>query len=186
MRLEAVRAVGCAAFILVARGERDAAAAENSRVLRGASAEDILGALTGVAIRPCRPPGILTGCVVPWPQPWTRGGHATVGVDRSHGRSDALPNGRRGMALRAAKRRAGRSNIRVERQLPADGTLTSTQPDVTVDLTAALSQIETNSDLEERRLQRQRAAGRGTGHARRVRDSGRWAQRIDECTRMTN
>lgn len=68
MRLEGVAPFGPAAFILVARGDmaRLVLPRENL-VLSDASAEDVLGALTGVALAPADLQAILTGCVTPVP-----------------------------------------------------------------------------------------------------------------------
>jgi hypothetical protein len=74
MRLEGVAPFGAPAFILVARGGGEATLllAREERVVRGASPEDVLGALTGVALAPADLQAVLTGCVVPDPAP--RGG----------------------------------------------------------------------------------------------------------------
>jgi hypothetical protein len=70
MRLEGVAPFGPPAFILVARGD-DATLLlpRDERVVRGASARDVLGALTGVALAPADLHAMLTGCVVPDPAP---------------------------------------------------------------------------------------------------------------------
>src|SRR4051812_29304113 len=70
MRLEGVAPFGPPAFILASR---DGTAAlllprDMPRVLRGAKPEDILGALTGVALAPADLQAILTGCVRPAPR----------------------------------------------------------------------------------------------------------------------
>ncbi|HEV8212153.1 MAG TPA: hypothetical protein VGP77_18650, partial [Vicinamibacterales bacterium] len=73
MRLEGVAPFGPPAFILVARaGEATLLLPRDERVVRGASPEDVLGALTGVALAPADLHAVLTGCVVPDPVP--RGG----------------------------------------------------------------------------------------------------------------
>ncbi len=70
MRLEGVAPFGPPAFILASRPEMTVLLLpRESRVLRGAPAEDILGALTGVTLGPADLLAILTGCVVPSPQP---------------------------------------------------------------------------------------------------------------------
>ena len=69
MRLEGVAPFGPPAFILASRGDTAVLLLpRDSRVLRGAPAEDILGALTGVTLGPDDVQAILTGCVVPAPQ----------------------------------------------------------------------------------------------------------------------
>ena len=73
MRLEGVAPFGPPAFILVARGgEATLLLPREERVVTGASPEDVLGALTGVALAPADLHAVLTGCVVPDPVP--RGG----------------------------------------------------------------------------------------------------------------
>src|SRR4051812_7247669 len=70
MRLEGVAPFGPPAFILVTRGEAATLVLpRDNGVLRGARAEEILGALTGVALAPAALQAILTGCVQPDPQP---------------------------------------------------------------------------------------------------------------------
>jgi outer membrane lipoprotein-sorting protein len=69
MRLEGVAPIGPPAFILVSRGgAATLLLPRDERVLRGAEPEQILGALTGVALAPADLQAILTGCVVASPQ----------------------------------------------------------------------------------------------------------------------
>jgi hypothetical protein len=73
MRLEGVAPFGPPAFILVARGgDATLLLPREERVVTGASPEDVLGALTGVALAPADLHAVLTGCVLPDPTP--RGG----------------------------------------------------------------------------------------------------------------
>src|SRR5689334_18748845 len=73
MRLEGVAPFGPPAFILVSRGgEATLLLPRDERVVRGASPEDVLGALTGVALAPADLLAVLSGCVTPDPAP--RGG----------------------------------------------------------------------------------------------------------------
>jgi hypothetical protein len=68
MRLEGVAPFGPPAFILAARGDTATLLLpRDNRVLRAARAEDILGALTGVALAPADLQAILTGCVTSMP-----------------------------------------------------------------------------------------------------------------------
>lgn len=70
MRLEGLAPFGAPAFILAARaGEATLLLPRADRVLRGAAAGEILGALTGVSLAPADLQAILTGCVVPAPKP---------------------------------------------------------------------------------------------------------------------
>jgi hypothetical protein len=155
MRLEGVAPFGPPAFILVARGEnatlllpRDA-----PRVLRGAAPEAILGALTGVALGPADLQAILTGCVVPAPQPVGARQHVNgwASIDLSGGATLYLQPAAQNMwTLRAATRAGWRIEYPSwDGGFPKTVRLQSTQPDVNVDLTASLSQIETNKTLED-------------------------------------
>ena len=66
MRLEAVAPFGPPGFILATRGEQAMLLLpRDERVVRGESAEAILGALTGVTLAPADLLAILTGCIVP-------------------------------------------------------------------------------------------------------------------------
>jgi hypothetical protein len=68
MRLEGVAPFGPPAFILTARGgEATLLLPRDERVVTGARPEDVLGALTGVALAPADLHAVLTGCVVPDP-----------------------------------------------------------------------------------------------------------------------
>jgi hypothetical protein len=130
-----------------------------SRVLRGARAEEVLGALTGVALGPADLMAILTGCVVP--APGATGGrlHANgwASIDLDGGATVYLqPVGR---AVSGSPRWQVRGARRPGWQIayptwsgpfPQSVKLQSEDPALMVDLTAALSQVETNIDLDER------------------------------------
>ena len=74
MRLEAVAPFGPAGFILVTRGEQAVLLLpRDERVVRGESAEAILGALTGVTLGPADLQAILTGCILPESKPSVAG-----------------------------------------------------------------------------------------------------------------
>lgn len=155
MRLEGVAPFGPPAFILVARGESATLLLprDQPRVLRGAKPEDILGALTGVTLGPADLQAILTGCVVPAPQPVDGRRHANgwASIDLIGGTILYLqPAAQHMWALRAAKREGWQIEYPSwSGNFPQTVRLQSTQPDVNVDLTATLSQIETNKDLED-------------------------------------
>ena len=69
MRLEGLAPIGQPAFILVSRsGNATLLLPRDDRVLEGAKAGEILGALTGVTLAPADLQAILTGCVVPSPK----------------------------------------------------------------------------------------------------------------------
>ena len=155
MRLEGVAPFGPPAFILVARGENATLLLprDEPRVLRGAPPEDILGALTGGALAPADLQAILTGCVVPAPQPVDARRHANgwASIELFGGSTLYLqPAGQNGWVLRAAKRDGWQIEYPAwSGNFPQTVRLQSTQPNVNVDLTATLSQVETNKDLEE-------------------------------------
>ena len=155
MRLEGVAPFGPPAFILVARGGNATLLLprDEPRVLRGAPPEDILGALTGVALAPADVQAILTGCVVPSPQPVDARRHANgwASIDLSGGTTLYLqPAGQNGWTLRAAKRDGWQIDYPAwSGNFPQTVRLQSTRPNVNVDLTATLSQVETNKDLED-------------------------------------
>jgi hypothetical protein len=165
MRLEGLAPFGAPAFILAARGE-DAVLLlpRDARVLRDAKPEDILGALTGVALGSADLQAILTGCVVPEPQAidarrhangWASidlFGGATLFLEPVHGKP--APGGRTlpgppDWQIRAARRAGWRIEYPAwSGSFPQSVRLQSDQPAPMVDLTATLSQIETNKNLE--------------------------------------
>jgi hypothetical protein len=154
MRLEGVAPFGAPAFILVARGGNATLLLprDEPRVLRGPKPEDILGALTGVALGPADLQAILTGCVVPAPQAMEARRHANgwASIDLAGGARLYLEPARGGWTLRAATRAGWQIEYPAwSANFPQSVRLQSSQPDVNVDLTAALSQIETNKDLED-------------------------------------
>jgi len=154
MRLEGVAPFGPPAFILAARGDTTVLLLPRaSRVLRGARAEEILGALTGVALGPADLLATLTGCVVPAPHA-TGGrlhandlmGGATLFLQPAARASSAAP----GWLLRAARRTGWQIEYPAwTGMFPQSVRLQSEDPALMVDLTAALSQVETNVDLDE-------------------------------------
>jgi hypothetical protein len=150
LRLEGIAPFGPPAFILAAR--KDAALLllpRDDRVLRGAGAGDILGALTGVALAPGDLQAILTGCLVPSPRAASGAQH---GADW---RSIALEGGavaylRRtgaGWQLRAG-RRAGWQIEYSAWQGSFPRAVRLRADDGTVDVTAQLSQLETNVPID--------------------------------------
>ena len=154
MRLEGVAPFGPPAFILVARGENATLLLpRDERVLRGAKPEEILGALAGVTLGPADLQAILTGCVVPAPQPTNGRRHANgwASIDLSGGATIFLQPAAGGMWTLRGARRAG---WQIEYPawsggFPQTVRLVSDQPALMVDLTVGLSQIETNKDLED-------------------------------------
>jgi outer membrane biogenesis lipoprotein LolB len=150
LRLEAVAPFGAPYFILAAReGTAVLLLAREGRVVRGASASELLGALTGVTLSPADLLAILTGCVVP---------DARAGGGRLHAGTVASIDLEGGATL-FLRRQAGAWTVRAARrdgwqiEYPAwQGTFPSTvrlqsTGDVPVDMVIALSQIETNLDI---------------------------------------
>jgi outer membrane biogenesis lipoprotein LolB len=155
MRLEGVAPFGPPAFILVSRGQSATLLLprDEPRVLRGAQPEDILGAMTGLSLGPADLQAILTGCVVPAPQPADARRHANgwASIDLFGGTTLYLqPAGQNMWTLRAARREGWQIEYPSwSGNFPQTVRVQSTQPNVNVDLTATLSQIETNKDLED-------------------------------------
>ena len=160
MRLDGVAPFGGPIFILAARaGTGTLVLPREDRIIRNAAPEAILEALTGVALGPADLLAVFTGCVLP-------GARATAG--RTHGgdwTSIDIESGDQGPARRTATlylrrngaqwqlRAATRDHWRIE-YTPSSGVfpqsvrLASTGSTVPVDLRAALSQIETNDDID--------------------------------------
>jgi hypothetical protein len=152
MRLEGVAPFGPPAFILAARGNTAVLLLpRESRVLRGARAEDILGALTGVAIGPADLLAILTGCVVPASQP-TAGrlhGNGWASIDLM-GATLYLQKRGNAWQLRAARRPGWQIEYPAwSGSFPQSVRLQADDPTLMVDLTAVMSQVEMNIDLDE-------------------------------------
>lgn len=152
MRLEGVAPFGPPAFIFVARGEAATLLLpRDNRVLRGARAEDILGALTGVALAPADLLAILTGCVAA--TPGATGGrlhqNGWASIDLAGGAMLYLHRQSAGWQRRAARRPGWHVEYWAwEGGFPETVRLRSVSPDVDVDLTATVSQLEANVDLD--------------------------------------
>ena len=152
MRLEGVAPFGPPAFILASRPEMTILLLpRESRVLRGARAEDILGALTGVTFGPADLLAILTGCVAPAPQP-TGGrlhGNGWASIDLMGGATLYLQKRGTAWQLRAARRPGWQIEYRAwSGTFPQSVRLQADDAALMVDLTAAMSQVETNVDLD--------------------------------------
>ena len=151
MRLEGVAPFGPPAFILVARGrEATLLLPRDERVVRGAEAADILGALTGVSLAPADLQAILTGCVDATPRP-TGGrlhGNGWASIELDSGATLYAQRQGQTWQLRAARRGPWQVEYATSGgSLPSAVTLHSEDP-VRVDLTASIGQIETNVDLD--------------------------------------
>jgi outer membrane biogenesis lipoprotein LolB len=152
MRLEGLAPIGQPAFILVSRASRATLLLpRDGRVLTGANAGDILGALTGVTLGPADLQAILTGCVVPSPKVLSgseQDGWVMLALD---GGATLYLRRVRGTALEL--RAARRDNWQIEyadwqNGLPRSVRIISTAAPA-VDVRAQLSQLETNVDLED-------------------------------------
>ena len=151
MRLEGVAPFGPPAFILVARGDTATLLLpRDQRVVRDAKPEEILGALTGVALAPADLQAILTGCVMPAPRA-TAGrlhGNGWASIDLDGGATVFVQRQGQNWRLRAARRGPWQVEYTIATgSLPASVALHADMP-VRVDLTAAIGQTETNVDLE--------------------------------------
>jgi len=151
MRLEAVAPFGPPAFILASRGETAVLLLpRDDRVVSGEPAEAVLGALTGVALAPADLQALLTGCVVPSPQ-------AIGGRLHANGWASIDLEGGSTMYLRQVGewqvRAARRDGWQVEYlawqgAFPQSIRLRSEAGAVDVDMTATLSQIGANVDID--------------------------------------
>lgn len=153
MRLEGVAPFGPPAFVLAARDGQATLLLPRggARVLKGARADLVVEALTGVALDPADLYAVLTGCVVPDPRPahgrlhangWTSiglDGGAQLYADRAGGR----------WRLRAASRGAWRIEYDVrEGRFPRSVRLRSAGAGPDVDLRATIRQLETNVEID--------------------------------------
>jgi hypothetical protein len=155
MRLEGTAPFGAPAFILASRpGESLLLLPRDSRVVRGAKPEEILGALTGVTLGPADLLAVLTGCVTPDGQAiggtQHAGNWATLAL--SGGATLYLRRQGQSWVLAAARRDGWRidyvasqgsfpRSVRLRREAAGS----REQP--LVDLTAELSEVEANIDI---------------------------------------
>lgn len=151
MRLEGVAPFGAPAFVLVAHDDSATLVLPREHhVVRGATAEAILGALTGVSLAPADLGAILDGCVVASPGAVAGRLHASgwASIDLDGGATVYLRRVSDTWQLRAARRGAWRIEYTAwQGAFPATVRLQSDMP-VRVDLTANLSQVDTNVDLD--------------------------------------
>ena len=152
MRLEGVAPFGPPAFILATR---DATAVlllpRDERVLRGAPAEQILGALTGVSLAPADLQAILTGCVTAASKPTAGRQHANgwASIDLEDDARMFLQRQNDAWQLRAATRAGWQIEYPAwQGRFPQTVRLRSDLAGARVDLTATLSQIEANVPID--------------------------------------
>jgi outer membrane biogenesis lipoprotein LolB len=152
MRLEGVAPFGPPAFILASRGNMAILLLpRDDRVLEGEPAEEMLGALTGVSLSPADLQAILTGCVTVDPKPTSGRLHQNgwASVDLEDGARLFLERQNNAWQLRAARRQGWQIDYPAwQGRFPQSVRLQSEQQAVNVDLTATLSQIESNMDLD--------------------------------------
>lgn len=151
MRLEGLAPFGAPAFILVARGpEATLLLPRDDRVLRDASAEQILGALTGVSLAPADLQAILTGCVVPAPKAVGGAQHGAEwrSIELQGGATLFLRRAANTWQLRAASRGPWRIEY-VESSGAFPRSVRLLRPEAPhVDMTAEISQLETNVPVD--------------------------------------
>jgi outer membrane biogenesis lipoprotein LolB len=152
MRLEGVAPLGPPAFILAARGTMAVLLLpREDRVLKGERAADMLGALTGVALAPADLQAILTGCVTADPKPTSGRLHADgwASIELEGGARVFLRREGEAWQVRAARREGWQIEYPAwQSRFPQSLRLRSDRPGANVDLTATLSQVESNVDID--------------------------------------
>lgn len=151
MRLEGVAPFGPPAFILAARdGMAVLLLPRDSRVLRGARPDEVLGALTGIALSPADLMAILTGCVLAAPEPVEGRMHANgwASIDLKGGATLYLRRVGTAWQPRAAKRSGWQIEYPLwQSQFPQTVSLRSDQAPL-VDLSATVTQLEANTEID--------------------------------------
>ena len=151
MRLEGVAPFGPPAFILVARGNSATLVLpRDNRVLRGASAEEVLGALTGVALAPADLQAILGGCVTPMPRAVAGRLHQNgwASIDLDGGATLYLQRQGDTWRLRAAKRAGWQIEYPAWQGMFPQVVRLRSDATGDVDVSATISQLETNVDID--------------------------------------
>lgn len=152
IRLEGVAPFGPPAFVLAGSGATATLVLpRDNRVLRNAQAEDILGALTGVALSPADLLAVLTGCVTAMPRPSAGRLHQNgwASVDLAGDATVFLERVPLGWQPRAARRPGWQIEYPAwQGAFPGTVRLRSLDPQVNVDLTAAVSQLEANVTVD--------------------------------------
>jgi hypothetical protein len=155
MSLTGVAPFGPPAFNLVSGPETILLLPREARIVRGAKPEEILGALTGVTLGPADLLAVLTGCIVPDPTAvggsQHEGNWATIAL--SGGATLYLRKPGSVWVLTAARRDGWRVDyLALQGNFPRTVRLRretgTAQAQPLVDLTAELSQLSTNIDVE--------------------------------------
>jgi hypothetical protein len=153
LRLEGVAPFGPPAFILAARrATATLLLPRDNRVVRNAPPEDILDALTGVRLSPADLQAVLTGCVAPAATPVAGRLHQNgwASIDLEGGTALYLQREGSEWRVRAGRRREWQIEYPTwQGAFPGAVRLTSLTGSVDVDLTAAISQLETNVQLDD-------------------------------------
>ena len=153
MRLEGVAPFGPPAFIMVSRDMRGTLLLpRDNRVVRNAAPEQILGALTGVALSPADLQAVLTGCVVPPGIPVAGRIHQNgwASIDVEGGGSIYLERDGTQWRIRAGRRPGWQVEYpQWQGEFPSALRLRSADPGLDVNLAATVSQLETNVQLDQ-------------------------------------
>jgi hypothetical protein len=152
MRLEMVAPFGPAGFILVTQGSQAVLLLpRDERVVRGESAEAILGALTGVSLGPADLLAILTGCILPESKPVAGRMHANgwASIDLDGGATMYLRRIMGTWQLSAGRRNGWEVEYSMgQSAFPQVIRLRSVAQPLNVDMTATLAQVDVNADLD--------------------------------------
>jgi hypothetical protein len=159
MRLEGVAPFGPPVFTLAGRDDSATLVLQREeRIIRDAPPEAILEALTGVSLGPADLLAAFTGCVLPAPRPIAGRVHSgdVASID--------IESGDQGQTRRATlflRRRGSRWELYAARRdrwqieyafgtgmFPESVRLVSLSPDVPVNISAALAEIETNVEID--------------------------------------
>ena len=151
MRLEGVAPFGPPAFILASRDRMGTLLLPREpAVLRGQPPEQILGALVGVMLAPADVLAIITGCVVPSPMPTSGRLHEKGWASIAIGDAELFLQRTSDWEIRAARR----NGWQIEyadwhgQQFPPAVRLISNSQSINVDLTATITQVHANVDLD--------------------------------------
>ena len=151
MHLAAVAPFGPPGFILAVRGDvAILLLPRDDRVVRSESAQAMLGALTGVALAPADLQAMLTGCLLPAPRATGGRLHANgwASIDLEGGATIYLRRDTE-WQVRAARRDGWQVDyLAWQGAFPQSIRLRSQASSAEVDMTATLSQIVTNVDID--------------------------------------
>jgi len=151
MRLEGVAPLGAPAFVLASSaGVSTLLLPRDNAVLRDSPPEQVLEALTGVSLRPADLQAVLTGCVTANPRASNGRLHANgwASITTDTGATLYLQRESDTWRLRAARREQWLIDYSAwQGRFPAEVRLRSESARVAVDLSAMISQLEANIDI---------------------------------------